>query len=276
MKEYKLYGISRNTDFKLEGVEMFIGDLKSREFLKSIEFLKFYAIIHCSAEVDVNLCEIDKEWAYESNVTATDLIFSLLNSDKYFYISTDSVFDGKVGDYSEDSLVNPLSYYAETKLLGEQAVKRNTINYYILRTNIYGFSTPMKKSLFEWGYSALKKGSNINGFSNMFFNPLYVGQLASFLGQLIQSNADFGIYNTTSTKGISKFDFLKKIAKEFHYSQDLIKSVEYHPSRMEAPRALNTTLNNDKIKSIFTNFDFSFEMGFSMLKSDLSAFNTYV
>ncbi|UQD56115.1 SDR family oxidoreductase [Flavobacterium sp. K5-23] len=272
LKSYKIFGISRNTDFKLEGAEILIGDLTSKEFLNSIRSLKFNSIIHCSAEVNVNLCEIDKELAYKSNVSATELIFSLLDSDKYIYISTDSVFDGKGGNYAEDSLVNPLSYYAETKFLGEEAVKNNTINHYILRTNIYGFNIPMKKSLFEWGYSELRKSKDINGFSNMYFNPLYVGQLAMLLEKLISSNIDFGIYNVTSDEGISKYDFLLKIAENFDYSPDLIKAVEFNQSEIVAPRALNTTLNNSKIKSVFENFDFSFEKGFSMLKKDFSVF----
>lgn len=272
LKSYKIFGISRNTDFKLEGAEILIGDLTSKEFLNSIRSFKFNSIIHCSAEVNVNLCEIDKELAYKSNVSATKLLFSLLDSDKYIYISTDSVFDGKGGNYVEDSLVNPLSYYAETKFLGEEAVKNNTINHYILRTNIYGFNIPMKKSLFEWGYSELRKSKDINGFSNMYFNPLYVGQLAMLLEKLISSNIDFGIYNVTSDEGISKYNFLLKIAENFDYSPDLIKAVEFNQSEIVAPRALNTTLNNSKIKSVFENFDFSLEKGFSMLKKDFSVF----
>ena len=272
LKSYKIFGISRNTDFKLEGAEILIGDLTSKEFLNSIRSFKFNSIIHCSAEVNVNLCEIDKELAYKSNVSATKLLFSLLDSDKYIYISTDSVFDGKGGNYVEDSLVNPLSYYAETKFLGEEAVKNNTINHYILRTNIYGFNIPMKKSLFEWGYSELRKSKDINGFSNMYFNPLYVGQLAMLLEKLISSNIDFGIYNVTSDEGISKYNFLLKIAENFDYSPDLIKAVEFNHSEIVAPRALNTTLNNSKIKSVFENFDFSLEKGFSMLKKDFSVF----
>lgn len=270
LKKYKIFGISRNVDFKLEGAEILIGDLTSKDFLNSIRYLKFNSIIHCSAEVNVNLCEIDKELAYQSNVYATELLVSFLDSDNYIYISTDSVFDGKLGDYSENSLVNPLSYYAETKLLGEEVVKQQKKNHYILRTNIYGFTIPMKKSLFEWGYSELNQFKDINGFSNMYFNPLYVGQLAMFLEELISSNIDFGVYNITSDGAISKYDFLLKIAEKFNYSPDSIQAVKFIQSEKVAPRALNTTLNNSKIKVVFENFDFSFEKGFSMLKKDFS------
>lgn len=271
LNSYKIFGTSRNTDFRLDEAEILTGDLTSREFLNSIKSIKFNFIIHCSAEVNVNLCEIDKELAYKSNVLATELLFSILDSDGYIYISTDSVFDGMVGNYTETSLVNPLSYYAETKFLGEEVVINNTKNHYILRTNIYGFNLPMKNSLFEWGYSEIKQRKDINGYSNMYFNPLYVGQLAMFLEKLISSNTDFGIYNITADEGISKYDFLLKIAKNFDCSPDLIQAVEYIQTENVAPRALNTTLNNSKIKAIFGNFDFSIDNGFSMLKRDFSS-----
>lgn len=268
LKSYKIFGISRNTDFTLEGAEIIIGDLTSKEFLSSIQNLKFNSIIHCSAEVNVNLCETEKELAYKSNVYATELLFSLLDSDKYIYISTDSVFDGKVGKYSEDSLVNPLSYYAETKFLGEEAVKNNAENYYILRTNIYGFNLPIKKSLFEWGYSELKNGNVINGFSNMFFNPMYVGQLAKIIQKIVESDIEYGIYNVASNEKISKYDFLLKIIEGFDFLNDNLNSIEFNQNDIVAPRALNTTLDNSKIRIAFKDFDFSIDSGFSMLKND--------
>lgn len=268
LNSYKIYGISRNKNFKLEGAEILIGDLTSKDFLNSIQNQKFNAIIHCSAEVNVNLCEIDKKLAYRSNVYATELIFSLLDSDKYIYISTDAVFDGKVGNYIEDSLVNPLSYYAETKLLGEEVVKNIAINYYIIRTNIYGFNIPMKKSLFEWGYSELKDCNTINGFSNMYFNPMYVGQLAEIIEKIVASNIEYGIYNVATNEKISKYEFLLKIKKEFDFSKQNINRIEFNQNDFVAPRALNTTLDNSKIRIAIKDYDFSIDSGFSMLIND--------
>ena len=243
-------------------------DLTSKDFLNSIQSQKFNSIIHCSAEVNVNLCEIDKELAYKANVAATELLFSLLDSDSYIYISTDAVFDGKVGNYAEDSLVNPLSYYAETKLLGEEAVKNNAINHYILRTNIYGFNIPMKKSLFEWGYTELKDGKTINGFSNMYFNPMYVGQLAEIIEKIVASDIEFGIYNVATNEKISKYDFLLKITKEYDFSKEDVNRIEFNQNDFVASRALNTTLDNSKVRMAFKDFDFSIDSGFSMLRND--------
>lgn len=264
-----LFGISRQSNISLPGVQMFYGDLSSSDFVKTISNISFSFIVHCSAEVNVNFCEVDHESAIKSNVTATSNVFSLLSAEKYVYISTDSVFDGNEGNYTELSPVNPLNFYAETKFLGEQTVKQITNSCFILRTNIYGFNDPMRSSLFEWAYSELKNGKEINGFSNMFFNPLYVGQLADFLVELSNSDAEFGIYNLATTDKISKYEFLVKIAEEFSFGQKKVKALKFDQNNVVAPRALNTVLDNTKVRNLFKNFDFTFDSGFSMLKNDI-------
>lgn len=269
---YKICGVSRNGDFVLPNVEMLYGNLASEEFLKSISPISFEAIIHCSAEVNVNLCETDKYLAFESNVKATKNLFSILKSKKYIYISTDAVFDGQQGSYSETSQVKTLNYYAETKLLGENEVKEMVENHYILRTNIYGFSNPMKKSLFEWAYSELGQHKGINGFSNMYFNPMYVGQLAKCIAGFVSNKIPFGTYNVAADEKISKYEFLLKIATAFEFPRNAISEVTFNQNDFAPPRALNTTLDNSKIKSVFSDFDFSIDTGFSMLKNDFSAY----
>lgn len=266
--EYKIFGISRQVGFEIHNVSMYYGDLSSQEFVGNIDLKSYYAIIHCSAEVNVNLCELDKESAYNSNVQATKNVVSILKAEKYVYISSDSVFDGQSGNYSENSVVNPLNYYAETKLQGEKIVEETVSNFYILRTNIYGFNKTFKNSLFEWGYTHLKSGISINGFDNMYFNPMYIGQLAKFIEVLINSPTPFGTYNIGTTEIISKYEFLMKIVSGFNFSDDLVNKVYFNQEEFVARRSLNTTLNTSKINSYISDFDFSIGTGFSMLKND--------
>ena len=264
----KIFGVSRQQNYSLPEVEMLQGDLASNEFINTFKDISFDYIIHCSAEVNVNLCETDREHAYKSNVEAIKNLVSKVNAKKYLYISTDSVFDGQTGNYTEESITNPLNYYAKTKLLGEAAVKEYAENHYILRTNIFGFNNTMKKSLFEWAYTELKEERTINGFNNMYFNPMYVGQLTLFIDKLLASNADFGTYNVGIDEKISKYDFLLKIAQSFNFSQDLVNEMEFNQNEFVAPRALNTTLDNSKAKLLLKDFDFSLNKGFSMLQND--------
>ncbi len=268
--KYTLYGVSRKEGFTLPGVEMIYGDLSSQEFTKKLNNIKFHSIIHCSAEVNVSLCETNHIQADKSNIESTKNVFLLLNSEKKIYISTDAVFDGQNGDYSEDSFVNPLNYYAKTKFQGENIVRELCNNFYIIRTNIYGFNTPMRNSLFEWAYTELSKGEKINGFSNMYFNPLYVSQLAKCIESIVSSKIEYGTYNISADEYLSKYDFLICIANAFGFSKELIIKKEFDQNEFKAVRALNSTLKNSKFKEVLHNFDFSIANGLLMLKSDFN------
>jgi dTDP-4-dehydrorhamnose reductase len=264
---YEIFGVSRNSLNNLKNVVMFYGDLSDKDFMNSFK-TKFDIIIHCSAEVNVNLCETDKVLAFNSNVVATENLV-LLSPKLIVYISTDSVFDGQIGGYVEESNVNPLNYYAKTKLLGEKAIEKNKFNFLILRTNIYGFNQPMKNSLFEWAYKELKEQKSINGFSNMYFNPLYVGQIAELLYLWVQLEIEKGIYNIGSENFVSKYEFLNYVLEVFDFDKNQLKSVLFDNKQCTAPRALDTTLDISKTKKAVNNFDFSLKSGIIQLKNDI-------
>jgi dTDP-4-dehydrorhamnose reductase len=96
------------------------------QILKIIDTLKPEAIIHTAAYTNVDDCEINQDLAWKINAEATKNIAeaSAKISAHLTYVSTDYVFDGKKGSYTEQDGTNPISYYALTKLKGEEAVKK--------------------------------------------------------------------------------------------------------------------------------------------------------
>jgi dTDP-4-dehydrorhamnose reductase len=127
----------------------------------------------------------------------------------------------------------------------------------------------MKNSLFEWAYKELINSKTINGFSNMYFNPLYVGQIARLIFEWVKLDIQKGIYNIGSDDFVSKHQFLQNIIKFFYFNDNQLNNVVFDASQFVAPRALNTTLNISKTKEIVSNFNFSLESGFVHLKNDL-------
>lgn len=98
-------------------------------------------IVHCGALTHVDYCETNQEESYQKTVQSTINLVNLAKEigARMVYISTDYVFDGKQGPYTEDAPVNPISIYAEHKLQAEQLVLREMSNSLVLRvTNVYG------------------------------------------------------------------------------------------------------------------------------------------
>lgn len=83
---------------------------------KVLKKLEPELVVHLAAMTDVVRAEKEKCLTYQTNVIGTRNVSKYA---KTLYISTDYVFDGEKGNYSETDRVNPLNYYALTKLLGE-------------------------------------------------------------------------------------------------------------------------------------------------------------
>jgi len=80
-------------------------------------------LIHCAAITQAKMKEVGEEITYVTNCMGSMILARLCK--KYdiemIYISTDYVFNGKEGNYSEDKIPHPLNFYATTKLIGEIA-----------------------------------------------------------------------------------------------------------------------------------------------------------
>jgi len=114
-------------------------DITKKEMV--IDFFKkkrISIIIHTAAITSVRKCEEEKELTWKTNVDGTkNLVDALIQTNlngKFIYLSTACVFDGNIGMYKESSIPYPENFYALTKLLGEQEVKRVS-NHLIIRTN---------------------------------------------------------------------------------------------------------------------------------------------
>ncbi len=103
-------------------------------------------IIHAGALTSVTQCEQDKKLAYTVNVNGTkNIIRAIKENNRYnsgslreiklIYISTPCVFDGKTGNYDEDSLPQPENYYGLTKYISEELIKSSGLKHLIIRTN---------------------------------------------------------------------------------------------------------------------------------------------
>lgn len=94
------------------------------------------AVIHCAAMTDVTHCEFNPLEAYCVNALGTYYLAEICDDlrIKMIYISTDHVFDGQKGNYSESDIPNPIGVYAKSKLMGEWFTLSNPKNL-VIRTS---------------------------------------------------------------------------------------------------------------------------------------------
>jgi len=118
------------------------------------------------------------------------------------HISTDCVFSGLRGGYSEADVPDPVDLYGRTKLLGEL----NFPSCLTLRTSIVGWELCGNSSLLEW--FARQRGRSIKGYKKAIFSGFSSIVLANLIGDLVETRLDLqGLYQVAS-QPISKYELL--------------------------------------------------------------------
>ncbi len=204
-------------------------------------------LIHCAAATNVDWCEQNEAKARLINVEATRRLASQATRSgwRFVYISTDSVFDGARGEYSEDDVPEPLNVYARSKLDGEQAALAEAPDALIIRTNFYGQNRAAKLSLAEWLLDRLSAGARIDGFADVIVSPLFVNDLASLILKLALTGQT-GVFHLGASDHCSKYDFAMKIARVFGLDTSLVTRSSIQSFPLVAKRSLNTSLDTVK------------------------------
>lgn len=170
------------------------------------------------------------------------------------YVSTDYVFSGDLAlgkEWEVDDLPQPQTHYGYTKLLGENAVRSNTTEHYIIRTSwlfgCYGnnFVSTMKNK------AKNKDDQVIMVVNDQFGCPTWTRTLADFMIYLVQHKPEYGNYHLSNakaeTENLSWFDFAKYILHKDEVKLLPIASVEL-ASNIKRP--YNSTLSLKKTEAI--------------------------
>jgi dTDP-4-dehydrorhamnose reductase len=177
-------------------------------------------IINTIALVSVEGCAADSDLARRLNADfVADLVRSMrkngLTGTHLIQISSDSVY-GNFSDersrrpWRESDAINPLSDYAKTKYLGELEALQHQGYVSILRTAFYGINADFSKGLLWWIIDNAKNGRDIDGWENIYFNPISANDLVMVIKKMI-SQTTVGIYNIGTYDYCTKYDFVDSV-----------------------------------------------------------------
>lgn len=248
--DYTVVGVVHQTPITSEHFQVLQADLtQDDEIDKLIETVCPDWIINCAALANLEACEANPPLAKKLN---TDLPAKLATyvakgGARLLQISTDAVFDGQRGHYREEDEPNPLSVYAQTKLEGEQAVLNIAPQSLVVRVNFFGWSVSGQRSLAEFFVSNLQSRKMVMGFTDVYFCPLLVNDLAHILLRLMSSNRS-GLYHVVAPQAISKYAFGVAIARQFGLDERLIQPTSLAQANLKAVRSPNMTLDTAKLQ----------------------------
>ena len=207
-------------------------------------------VIHAAAMTNVDGCESDRELAWSINAQGTKNIALECRTihARLIYVSTDYVFDGKVGLYSEQYKTNPINYYGLTKLNAERFVKELCRDSAVARTSvIYGWHA-IKMNFATWIVKSLRNHEQVDVAMDHYNSPTLADDLAEILRKIVEDKVS-GVYHTCGGERISRYEFALKIAEMFKLDTSLIK-----PAKMVdikawiAKRPRDSSLSIEKLR----------------------------
>lgn len=240
-EKYSIIGVDKVPLNESLPIEYYQGDLKDKDFIKRIVNLhKFYAVIHAAAEKSISFCEKHKKYSYKNNFISTINLYELTRKEnlKFIFISSDIVFDGKLGNYSENSAKHAINYYGLLKDICEKYLY-NKPRTSICRTSMVFGKFPLsqkiqfnrianKKRLAIQGHivdhviSRLSHGKEMVLSYNEYCNPTGKKTLSKQIEKVIEKEVS-GIFHLCGAERISKYEFGCIIAETFKLNKDLIK-----------------------------------------------------
>lgn len=259
-----------NTGYLYEEMDI-TNESRVREVIRA---LKPAVIIHTAAMTNVDACEKDRDGCRRLNVDATRYLVNAASElGAYFiHLSTDFIFNGENGPYSEEDEPDPLSYYGLSKLESEKIVRESSAAWAILRTIIvYGVVQDMSRSnIVLWAKGALEKGQPINVVDDQFRMPTLAEDLAQACVLAAEKRAR-GVFHVSGSDYMSILEIAQRVARFFNLDESLIRPISAETLNQLAKRPPKTGFVLDKARSELDYNPHSFEKGLEIVRKQLSS-----
>ncbi|HET8858586.1 NAD(P)-dependent oxidoreductase [Marivirga sp.] len=229
-------------------------------------------IINTAAMTNVDQCETERDDCWELNVTAVEHLIKASEKHNAFLLqlSTDFIFDGNDGPYTEEAKANPVSYYGESKLAAEKLILESKIDWAIARTVlVYGIAHDMSRSnIILWVKKSLEDGKDIQVVDDQWRTPTLAEDLAKGCLLITEKKAK-GIYNISGDDFLTPYEMAVKTAEFFNLPQNTMTKSDSTKFQQTAKRPPKTGFILEKAKKDLGYKPHTFEQGIKVLADQM-------
>ena len=248
-------------------------DVSNREMVsEAFKQFKPDVVVHAATLTDVDKCELNKELAWKINVEGTRNIIDAAKSTGSFliYISTDYVFNGEKGMYTEQDKPDPIQYYGETKLKAEELVK-TLDEYFIARPSVIYGSTPAagKVNFALWLIETLRRGEHVKIVTDQWNTPTLNSNLAEMTLEVAERRLT-GTFHLCGATRVSRFEFAEQIADAFDLDKNLIDPAQSSQFKWPAKRPADSSLDTTKAQQTLSHKPMSMHEALKQLRAELA------
>lgn len=195
-------------------------------------------------------CEKQPEFTWKRNVEGTlDLARQILEQGiKIAYFSSDGVFDGKSGGYSENDPVGPVNEYGRQKVAVERELLKMTKGQcLILRVSKIIGVQKGDGTLLDHIAQSLVEGKTVLAARDQIFSSVLVNDIPKAVLALQVANAE-GIFHVAGPEALSRFTIAQKMAAQLHASEKLIRPISLDDIKDGIPRPKDLSVQCERLR----------------------------
>ena len=234
--------------------------------------VKPHVIIHTAAMTNVDQCEMEKDACWKLNVTAVEILINACKKHNIFleHVSTDFIFDGTSGPYSEEDEPNPISFYGWSKYAAEKAVMHSDIQWAIARTVlVYGIAHDMSRSnIILWVKKSLEEGKAIKVVTDQFRTPTLAEDLAMGCFLIADQRAE-GVFHISGKDFLTPYEMAIMTADYFALDKSLISPTDASSFTQPARRPPRTGFDLKKSRNVLGYEPHTFREGIAILAKQI-------
>ncbi|OLC77300.1 MAG: hypothetical protein AUH83_04830 [Deltaproteobacteria bacterium 13_1_40CM_4_68_19] len=226
--------------------------VEPEKLARLIESAQPDGVINAAAMTDVDGCEKSPREAWALNVRAVEVaaLACARTGARLTAVSTDYVFDGVKGSYTEDDPPNPRGVYARTKRSGEEAALILAADVAVCRVAVVYSGRPgAKKTFAATALESLRAGKPVKAFTDQVVSPTLADNAAEMVIGVHRSGAQ-GLFHCAGATEISRLDFCRALAGKLRADESLIVPVRVADLKLPAPRPLRCGLRVDKVRRL--------------------------
>lgn len=206
------------------------------------------AVIICGANASIDSCKRDENASNYLNITGTKRILqqAAKMEIKCVFLSSEAVFNGKKGMYTEDDIPDPITIYGNQKLQIEQFLIRNLNSYLIFRISRAVGSSFGENDIFKEFYNKIVNQEEIVCLKDQSFCLTEVNDISQCMIEALNRNLN-GLYHISSPNYISRYDLANLYAEKMFGGYEKVVQKNYNEIPFLDKRHIYGGLKGDKL-----------------------------
>jgi dTDP-4-dehydrorhamnose reductase len=248
--KYQVHAAHLNSQAPAFGLPVQFDIRDAEQVVRAFATVRPDCVIHTAALTKPDYCETRPEETRAVNVTGTRNIVEGCKGvgAKLIHISTDLVFDGKKGNYSEDDATQGINEYSRSKIAAERIVLDDSPDAVILRLSVlYGPRHSAHPSFLDEILGRWQCGQAMAFFTDQYRNPTFAPQVAHAVEQILAQPRVHGLFHLGGADRLSRYEFALIVARLLGAQARLIGRASMFDHTGPAARPQDCSLVSEKI-----------------------------